>query len=396
MQLTGLQKTKKKLIKGDDMSELKAIGGKILTKPFKILLVFAVIAIILILKRFIFGLGSVTNLNDGYPWGLWIVYDVVTGTAIACGGYAMAMLVYIFNKGQYHPLVRSALLASMFGYTLAGVSIFIDVGRYWQLYNIFLPGYANINSIMFEVAACVAAYVVVMWIEFSPAFFERPGKEKVLKRLNAVMFIFVALGVLLPTLHQSSLGSLMIIAGQKLSGLWQTGFLPLLFLITAILMGYGMVVFESLFSSVGLKRPLETSMLSKLAGVISKLLVVFLVIRFGGLLWRGSFGLLLNFNIQSIMFIVENLFFIYPLFLLFSSEKRTQPKYLFLSAVFLVLAGSVYRFNVYLVGFSPGPGWQYFPAFSEIMITLGIVSMEIMAYLVFVKKLPVLPDLKHA
>ncbi len=378
------------------MSETKAIGGKIFTKPFKILLVFAIIAVIFIIKRLVFGLGSVTNLSDGYPWGLWIVYDVVTGTAIACGGYAMAMLVYIFNKGQYHPLVRSALMASMFGYTLAGLSIFIDVGRYWQLYNIFLPGFANVNSIMFEVAACIAAYVLVMWIEFSPAFFEKPGKEKTLKRINAVMFIFIALGVLLPTMHQSSLGSLMIIAGHKLSPLWQTGFLPLLFLISAIMMGFGMVIFESLFSSVGLKRPLETSMISKLSTVIPKLLVAFLVIRFGDLLWRGEIGLMFNFNIKSIMFIVENLFFIYPLIILFSSEKRNQPRSLFLAAVSLVLAGSVYRFNAFLVGFSPGVGWHYFPSFSEIMITVGIISMEIMAYLIFIKKLPVLPDVKHA
>ena len=121
-------------------------------------------------------------LSDGYPWGMWIVYDVVTGTAIACGGYAMAILVYVFNKGQYHPLVRSALLASMFGYTLASVSIFFDVGRYWQMYNIFLPWYANTNSVMFEVAACIATYVLVMWLEFSPAFFEKSGSKQTLKK----------------------------------------------------------------------------------------------------------------------------------------------------------------------------------------------------------------------
>ena len=378
------------------MIESKPIGGKIFTKPFKILLVFAIIAFIFIIKRFIFGIGSVTNLSDGYPWGMWIVYDVVTGTAIACGGYAMAILVYILNKGQYHPLVRSALMASMFGYTLAGLSIFIDVGRYWQIYNIFLPGFANVNSIMFEVAACVAAYIVVMWIEFSPTFFERPGKEKILKRINAVMFIFISLGVLLPTMHQSSLGSLMIIAGQKLSPLWQTGFLPLLFLISAILMGYAMVVFESLFSSLGLKRPLETSMLTKLSGVIPKLLVVYMVIRFGDLIWRGELGLIFTFDLNSFMFIIENVLYIYPLVILFSAEKRRQPKQLFIAAVLLVLAGGLYRFNAYLIGFNPGDGWHYFPAFGEIMITVGIIAMEIMAYLVFVKKLPVLPDVKHA
>ncbi len=378
------------------MSELKPIKGKIFTLPFFILLILSAIALVFIIKRFMYGLGAVSNLSDGYPWGMWIVYDVVTGTAIACGGYAMAILVYVFNKGQYHPLVRSALLASMFGYTLASVSIFFDVGRYWQMYNIFLPWYSNTNSVMFEVAACIATYILIMWLEFSPAFFEKPGSEKTLKKINSVMFIFIALGVLLPTMHQSSLGSLMIIAGDKLSGLWQTGFLPLLFLISAIMMGFGMVIFESLFSSVTLKRPLETPLLAKLSGVIPKLLIAFLIIRFGDLIFKGKLGLLFNFNLQSLMFIIENLLFIYPLIILSSQEKRNQSKCLFLSAASLVLAGSVYRFDTFLIGFSPGVNWHYFPSFAEIMITIGIISVEIMAYLIFIKTLPVLPDVKHA
>jgi Ni/Fe-hydrogenase subunit HybB-like protein len=378
------------------MSELKPIKGKIFTLPFFILLILSVIAIPFIVKRFMYGLGAVSNLSDGYPWGMWIVYDVVTGTAIACGGYAMAIMVYVFNKGQYHPLVRSALLASMFGYTLASVSIFFDVGRYWQMYNIFLPWYANTNSVMFEVAACIATYVFVMWLEFSPAFFEKPGGERTLKKINSVMFIFIALGVLLPTMHQSSLGSLMIIAGDKLSGLWQTGFLPLLFLISAIMMGFGMVIFESMFSSVHLERPLEKSLLSKLSGVIPKLLIVFLIIRFGDLIFKGKLGLIFSFNFQSLMFIIENLLFIYPLIILSSKEKRNQSKSLFLSAASLVLAGAVYRFDTFLVGFNPGANFHYFPSFAEIMITVGIISVEIMAYLIFIKTLPVLPEVKHA
>jgi len=378
------------------MSELKPVKRKIFTLPFFILLILSVIAIPFIVKRFMYGLGAVSNLSDGYPWGMWIVYDVVTGTAIACGGYAMAILVYVFNKGQYHPLVRSALLASMFGYTLATVSIFFDVGRYWQMYNIFLPWYSNTNSVMFEVAACIATYVFVMWLEFSPAFFEKPGSEKTLKKINSVMFIFIALGVLLPTMHQSSLGSLMIIAGDKLSGLWQTGFLPLLFLISAIMMGFGMVIFESMFSSVHLKRPLETSLLSKLSGVIPKLLIVFLIIRFGDLIFKGKLGLIFSFNLQSLMFIIENLLFIYPLIILSSKEKRDQSKYLFLSAASLVFAGAVYRFDTFLVGLNPGVNFHYFPSFAEIMIIVGIISVEIMAYLIFIKTLPVLPDVKHA
>lgn len=376
--------------------KFKPLGGEILTKPFKILFVFALIAGIFIIRRFIFGLGSVTNLNDGYPWGLWITYDVVTGTAIACGGYAMAILVYIFNRGKYHPLVRSALMASMFGYTFAGVSIVLDVGRYWQLHNIFLPNYYNPNSVMFEVALCVSLYVFVMWFEFSPTFAEQRGKEKLRKFLNKVMFLFIGIGVLLPTMHQSSLGALILTAGEKLSPLFQTMWIPLLFLLTAVTMGYAIVIIESLLSSAGFKRPFEMPLLAKLARVIPFLLAVFLILRFGDIIIRGEIGLLFNFDLASIMFIIETIMFLIPMVILFSEKKRNSKQQLFIAAVFMILAGSLYRFDAFIVVFNPGHGYHYFPAFQEIMITIGIIAMEIMAYMIFVKKLPVFPDVKHA
>lgn len=378
------------------MSESKPIGGKIITKPFIVCAVLAAFAGVLLIKRFIFGLGAVTNLSDGYPWGIWIAYDVVVGTAFACGGYAMALLVYIFNKGEYHPLVKPALLASMFGYTLAGVSIFFDVGRYWQAYNLFLPWFSNVNSIMFEVAFCISLYIFILWIEFSPtiaAWLEARGLRK---KLNKVMFFFIGLGVLLPTMHQSSLGTLMIISGNKLSPLWQTGFLPLLFLISAISMGYAIVIFESLVSSIGFGRKVETPILGKLSGIIPPMIGLYLIIRIGDLVVRGKIGHAFAFDLKSIMFFIENMLYIIPMVVLASSENRKNAKQLFISAVSLLLAGGVYRFNAFLIGFDPGPGWQYFPSFSEFMITIGLIAVEIMAYLIFVKKLPVLPHIRHA
>jgi Ni/Fe-hydrogenase subunit HybB-like protein len=378
------------------MENLKPIGGKLWTKPFQILTVLAVISIILILKRFFFGLGNVTNLNDGYPWGLWIVYDVVTGTAIACGGYAMAALVYIFNRGEYHPLVRSALLVSMFGYTLAIVSIYIDVGRYWQLHNVFLPNYYNPHSIMFEVALCVSLYVVVMWLEFSPAILQKLQKKKLLKLVNRVMFALIALGVLLPTLHQSSLGALMIVAGEKLSPLYQTMFLPLLFLLTAITMGFSIVIFESLFASVGLKRPMETPLLARISGIIPWLLAIFLALRFGDIIVRGQFGLIFSLDLASVMFLIETAMFAYPMIVLFRTANRYDERKLFVASLLMVLAGALYRFDTFIVVFNPGHGYHYFPAFQEIMITVGIIAMEIIGYRWFVKRFPVLPEVKHA
>ncbi len=377
------------------MSESKPIGGKIVTKPFLVLALFAAIAGILIIKRFIYGIGAVTNLSDGYPWGIWIAYDVVVGTAFACGGYSMALLVYIFNKGEYHPLVKPAVLASMFGYTLAGVSILFDIGRYWQAYNLFLPWYSQVNSVMLEVALCISLYIFILWLEFSPTLAEWFNAKGLKQTMNRIMFVLIAIGVLLPTMHQSSLGSLMIIAGHKLSPLWQTGFIPLMFLISAITMGYSMVIFESIISSLSFKREIETPVLSGISRLVPLLIGFYLVVRFGDLIWRGKLGLAFAFDLKSVMFLIENALYIIPLIILSSAHNRKRPQKLFVAAVSMLLAGSLYRFNAFLIGFDPGPGWHYFPAFSEIMITLGIISIEIMAYLVFVKKMPVLPSLKH-
>lgn len=378
------------------MSESKPLGGKVLTKPFLVLLAIAAIAFIFLIKRFIFGIGSVTNMNDGFPWGIWIAYDVVVGTALACGGYSMALLVYVANKGEYHPLVRPALLASMLGYTLAGVSVFVDLGRYWQMYNIFLPKYSNIHSVMFEVALCIGLYVVVLWIEFAPAFLEKFRTEKMLKNLNRVIFVFIALGVLLPTMHQSSLGTMILMAGHKLYPLWWTSFLPLLFLISAITMGYAMVIFEATLSSVGFKRSLETEVLSKISALMPWLIGFYMIVRFEHINHGGYWNLVFDGSFKSVLFLLENAFYLIPFLILIYPHNRKNPKLLFVAAVSLLLGGSFYRFNAYLVAFDPGTGWQYFPSVPEICITFGFVAVEIMGYLLIVKKLPVLPELKHA
>ena len=378
------------------MNESKPLGGKIMTKPFWVCLFLVAIAGVLLIKRFVYGLGSVSNMSDGYPWGIWITYDVVVGTAFACGGYAMALLVYVFNKGEYHPLVRSALLASVFGYTLAGVSIFFDIGRYWQAYNLVLPWFAQLNSVMFEVALCITTYIIVLWIEFAPTFAEKWKKEGLQKTLKKVLFIFIAVGVLLPTMHQSSLGLLVYIAGQKVSPLWQTGFIPLLFLVSSITMGFSIVIFESITSSISFKREIETPVLSGVSKLIPLLTGFYLIVRFGDLIWRGKLGLAFAFDLKGNMFIIENILYIIPMVILASEANRQKPQKLFVSAIAMLAAGAVYRFNVFLVGFDPGNGWHYFPTLSEFLITLGLIAAEIMAYLIFVKKLPVLPHIRHA
>ena len=315
------------------MKTEQPLEGKILTPTFLICCLIFLISLIFMAKRFLYGLGAVSNMSDGYPWGLWIAFDVVIGTALGCGGYAMALLVYVFNKGEYHPLVKPALMTSLFGYSLAGVAVVVDVGRYWQLYNIFLPWYMNPNSVLLEVALCVGAYVAVLWIEFSPTFLTKFGADNAKAFMNKIMFVFIALGILLPTMHQSSLGTVMVVAGSKLSPLWWTSLLPLLFLISCIFLGYAIVVFES--SITGSRYPIhdETDLLGKVSGVMAGLIAIYLVIRLADVVIRGHLNLAFRGDLLGNMFLLENLLLLVPM-VFFLSLPIVKMRALCFSALF--------------------------------------------------------------
>lgn len=377
---------------GNFHNEHEPLGGKLLSKTTVVCAILALIAAFLLAKRMVLGLGSVTNLNNGYPWGIWIAYDVVIGTAFACGGYAMALVCYILNKGEYHPLVRPALLASCFGYTLGGISIIFDLGRWWNAWHILVPKYMQTNSVMFEVALCVMSYILVLWIEFSPAIVSkfaalRPHKKK----LEKILFFFVALGCLLPTMHQSSLGTLLVVLGYQIHPLWQTPLLPLLFLTSAICMGFSIVVFEAVLGSAGFKRSIKHEMpqLAKIARIVQGFMAVYLVLRLGDILVRGEFGAIFSSGLRSLMFVIEIVLFAAPIVLFSRESNRSSRQGLFVGAVAMLLGGALYRLDAFLVAYDTGPGWHYFPSVSELLVTFGIIAAEILLYIVFVRKLPV-------
>lgn len=372
------------------MSEYHPIGGKLLTKPFNLFALLALMGICLIAYRFIYGIGASSNLNDGYPWGIWIVMDVIVSTGFGCAGFALALTVHVMNRGEYHPLVRPAILAGLFGYTLAGMSVMVDLGRYWLFYNLLLPWYMQPNSVMFEVAICVMAYTAVVWIEFTPAFLERFGLHNVRRKLSKILFIFIAIGILLPTMHQSSLGTMAILFGHKLSPLWQTQLLPLLFLMSAILMGSALIPFEGNFASLGFNRPPETTLYGKLSRYVFLLLGLFILIRLGDLTLRGAWGYAFENTTDALMFWIEMALYIVPFLLMLNRNNRSNRQIIFILSVCLLVAGTIYRLNTYLIGYDPGPDWSYFPSIVELLITIGMFSLEIALYLVFVKHLPVL------
>jgi Ni/Fe-hydrogenase subunit HybB-like protein/Fe-S-cluster-containing dehydrogenase component len=377
------------------------VGGSLLTWPSALLASLVLIAVAAVAWRFLIGLGGTTNLSDGYPMGLWIAFDVVTGTALACGGYAVALLVYLLNRGRYHPLVRAAVVTSALGYTLGGLSVLIDLGRPWNFYKI--PLYIadwNFNSILLEVALCIMLYTAVLWIEVSPALLEgwRESRVRGLRRLALVvsprleraMPYAIAVGLLLPTMHQSSLGSMMLLAGAKLHVLWRTPMLPLLFLVSCVGMGYAVVTVESMLSSRVFRRPSEAPMLRALAGPVSLVLLAYLVLRTLDVVLRGELATALTLDFYGTLFLVEMALFGLPALGLLAWRHRAGAAFLATTAVMVILAGGLYRFSTFLIAFDPGPEWSYFPSVIEFAVTIGLVAGEILAYVILVKKFPIL------
>jgi Ni/Fe-hydrogenase subunit HybB-like protein len=374
------------------------VGGPLMTRAFRVLLAITAIGAAAALWRFLHGLASVSALNDGYPWGVWIAIDVVTGTALGCGGYAVALLAYVLNKGEYHPIVRPAVLTSLLGYGLAMLAVTIDLGRFWELWKVPIYFWRWTHSPQLEVALCVATYVLVLVIELSPAALEKwkGGPDGSLKRLadrtlpalNRAMPFILALGLLLPTMHQSSLGTMMLLPASKLHPLWFTPWLPFLFLVNCVGMGYGIVVLETNFSATAFHRARETEMLAKLSRVAMGVAAFWTAFRVVDVAVAGKLPFVASK--AGIWFVAEIGLHVAAIAILAAEARRRSPMWQVRAGILLVLAGALFRVNTYLIAFNPGPQWSYFPAVPELLITFGIVAAEAALYIWAVKTFPIL------
>lgn len=359
--------------------------------------------------RFIFGIGSVTNLNDQWPWGIWIALDVATGVALAAGGFTTGALVYIFHRDRYHGLMRAALLTAMLGYTFVAIGLSFDLGRFYNIWHPLI--YWQGNSVLFEVGICVVCYLTVLYLEFLPIVHEKMEKEGglpgPLALLNApvrlamkiaapvlerIMFLLIIAGVVLSCMHQSSLGTLMLIAPTKMHPLWFTPISPLLFLASAVAVGFPMVIFESLLASRSFKRPSEMHLLAPLARMVPVTLGIYLALKVGDMAVRETYTYLLDGTFASIMFWLEmGVGVVLPFGLLVSQKVRRSPSLLFASATLVVLGVALNRVNVFLVGYSPPfSKAPYLPAIGEVAITIALISTLVLVYRFVVLNFPIL------
>lgn len=348
----------------------------------------------ILIARFFWGLGAVTALNDTVPWGLWIGFDVMAGVALAAGGFSLAATVYVFRLERYRPILRPAILTALLGYSLVIFGLIVDLGRWYNIWHPLVMW--NPHSVMFEVAWCVILYTTVLALEFSPAVFERFHIVWAQRLMHKIVVPLVIIGCVLSTLHQSSLGSLYLIFSVKLSPVWWTPTLPVLFFVSALAVGLSMVMIEAALTAGAFKRPLENDLLASLAKPVLILLAIYLAIKLGDPLLRGTFPALLQFNLATTFFWLEMVIGIFVPIAIFATKRgRENSRLRFRAALFVIMGVLLNRMDIAVFGFydyTSALGTVYFPSIGEWVVTLAIVTAGVAAYIAIVKFFPVLPE----
>jgi len=361
------------------------------------------------LARLLTGLGPVTNLSDSHPWGIWIAIDVACGVALAAGGFTTAALVEIFGRRRYHALLRPAILTAWLGYAFVGLGLTFDLGRYWNIWRPIVNWQGN--SVLFEVGMCVMAYLFVLTVEMAPALLEgliargeargwdarflRPFVKpaRALQRVvRLALPVFVVAGVVLSCMHQSSLGALMLIAPSKLSPLWWTPILPLLFLLSALMVGLPMVMVESILSARSFGRPAELAALAPLSRIIPWFLGLYGLVKLGDLLVRHGSLSLGEHPGDAVALAVELMVgVVIPFVMLLRPARRCSVRWLMTASLMIVAGVVLNRVNVFVVGFHPPHATSsYYPSIGELALTAGLVATLVLTYRFFVNYLPVM------
>jgi Ni/Fe-hydrogenase subunit HybB-like protein len=340
--------------------------------------------------RFIYGLGGATNLSDSFPWGLWKGFNVVAGIGLGAGGFTVAATVHVFNLKRYRPILRIALLTAFLGYSFMAMALIVDIGRPYRIWHpVVMWGE---HSVLFEVAWCVILYLNVLALELAPAICERFGWRKLLRGVSAISAPVVIFGVILSTLHQSSLGSLFLILPEKLYPLWYTPLLPVFFFVSAICAGLSMVIIASWQGKRALGKELELPVLEGLGRALAVVLMIYLCGRFLDLEDRGALPLLLRNRTETWLFALETGLLLIPMLLLFQRRVRSQPGRLYGCALIVILGFIANRLNVTVTGLEASSGVHYVPKWSEVSVTLSMVALAFALFRFLAQHFPIFDE----
>ena len=355
-------------------------------------------AFIVAIVRYVYGIGAISNLSNAYPWGFWVSFDLYTGIAISSGAFVLTSLVYILELEQFRPLIRPTLLTGFLGYGMEVVALLVDLGHPERIWHYFI--YQNFHSFLLVIGLYVMIYAAIMLVEFAPTVLERLKLEKLSALIKRFMKPLVIVGAVISTLHQGSLGALLLIQPAKLYPLWWTPLLPVLFFISAISIGLAMTIFESSLSSRYFKRGLEIHLLEKLARGIPFVLGFYLVVRFVQLFLAGDMQYLFSGGLMSLLFWVEILVgAVLPIIVFSLRSVRRSPQGLLIASIILLLGMILNRFDVSWFSVRHPDPLTYVPAFMssvhytpslpEMLISAGIFSGGLLAFGLAVKYLPV-------
>jgi Ni/Fe-hydrogenase subunit HybB-like protein len=341
------------------------------------------------------GLGASTNLSDQFPWGLWIGFDMLCGVGLAAGGFAITASVYLFNLKRFHPIIRPTVLTAFLGYIFAILGLLFDLGQPQRIWHAMIMW--NPRSVMFEVAWCVMLYSTVLALEFSPVVFERLNLDWPRRIVRAITVPLVILGVILSTLHQSSLGSLYLIVPEKLHPFWYSPLLPVLFFTSAIAAGLAMVIVESYLCQRAFNHQLEMSLLEPVARTMVVVLSVYGILRLQDLARRGVLTGLRHPGYEGAMLFLElGLGVLLPIILLSIPRIRSRQTGMVAGAFLAVLGFVMHRLNVSVTGMERASGVAYFPSWMEIAISLALVAAGFALFGLAVRYLPIFSEAEHS
>ncbi len=337
-----------------------------------------VVGCVAMLYRLWVGLGASTNLNQAYPWGLWIGFDLFM-VAFSGGAFTLATLVYVFQMQRFHAAIRPTVLTGLLGYGSVLVILLMDLGRWDRFYHFII--YPNINSALFEVSWCILLYTIVLVSEFSPVIMERFGWHRAMGLIRKVTVPLVIVGSTLSTLHQSSLGSLFVIMTERLHPLWYTPLIPVLFFVSSVAAGIAMVVAGATVSYWVFKRSLPQRLAGDLALFLPWVLGIYLTLKLGELLAAGELELLWTSGVYSALFAVELVVGVVIPIIWFQFKRVLKSRSLSLVGAILVLAGIfLNRFDAAWFALRPVAGYAYFPSLAEILVQIGVICGIITVY----------------
>jgi Ni/Fe-hydrogenase subunit HybB-like protein len=364
------------------------VDRPLFTAPFIFFSTLGIIALALSFKRLFGGL-SFTGMNDDFAIGVWKTFNVMALTALGSSALGVGMATWLFNQKQFHVVMRTALSSSILFYGTGMFALGFDVGRPWNFYHVLLPWHWNSHSALLEVSVCMTAYVAIFLLyENLPALLP----EKWFKRIQPAYPYMVAGAFLLPAMHQSSLGSLMVIAGTKVHPLWQTQMLPAFYLIQAIVCGFASLILVLMVASLAWGRALDVPILASIAKFMAWSSIVFVAVRLTDTILLGRIGLAFEPNWYAVLFHAENLLVLLPALLLLNNQLRHTPQVLFFCAAITAMGGLIYRFSPTTLAFRYGNASIYFPSIGELLMCLGYISLGIALFIIAARRFAILPD----